>query len=140
MLRNEDWDFVYNKMNKKNYKLIYNPKSIIFHENANISQFIKKRFLYGFFMWPILKKLNLKNLYFYLPFFFSLFLISFPFIFYFKLYFTFYFFSFINLFFNSNYRNIKNFKKFNLFSNYFTNTNIGKYFSWVWNFKWFTYV
>lgn len=91
MLRNEDWDFVYNRMNKKNYKVLYNPKSIIFHENANISHFIKKRFLYGFFMWPILKKLNLKNFYFYLPFLFSLFLISFPLIFYSKIYLFFYF-------------------------------------------------
>lgn len=90
MLRNEDWDFVYNRMKNKNYKLLYNPKSIIFHENANIFHFIKKRFLYGFFMWPILKKLNFKNFYFYLPFIFVLFLISIPFIFYSKIYFIFY--------------------------------------------------
>jgi hypothetical protein len=47
MLRNEDWDFVYKRMSKTK-KLLYNPKSMIYHENANIFQFIKKRFFMDF--------------------------------------------------------------------------------------------
>ena len=78
MMRNEDWDFVYNRMNKTKCKLLYNPKSTIYHENSNIYHFIKKRFLYGYFMWPILRQTNFSNSYFFLPFFFVLYLISFP--------------------------------------------------------------
>ena len=91
MLRNEDWDFVYNRMAKKKYKLLYNPKSMIYHENTNIFHFIKKRFLYGYFMWPILRQINFKNYYFYLPFLFVVFLISFPLTLYFEIYKNFYF-------------------------------------------------
>ena len=90
MLRNEDWDFVYNRMAKKKLKMLYNPKSTIFHENISIIHFIKKRFLYGYFMWPILKKINIKNFYFFLPFLFVLFLVSFPIIFYSNYYYIFY--------------------------------------------------
>jgi len=90
MLRNEDWDFVYKRMSKTKNKLLYNPKSMIYHENANISQFIKKRFLYGFFMWPILRQINLRNFYFYLPFSFVLFLLTFPLCFYSENYNNFY--------------------------------------------------
>ena len=78
MLRNEDWDFVYNRMKKKNYKVFYSPKTIIYHENKTVSDFILKRFRYGFYMWPILLKFNLFNLYFLSALFFSIFLISFP--------------------------------------------------------------
>jgi len=85
LLRNEDWDFVY-KMKKRNLKLIYSPKTLVFHENGTISHFIKKRFIYGVHMWPILKKLNLENYYFFLPLFFVIFLFSFPLIFLFKKY------------------------------------------------------
>ncbi len=80
MLRNEDWDFVY-KMNKKNFKLFYSPNALIYHDNNSISHFIKKRFIYGYYMWPILTKLNLQNYYFFLPLIFAVFLISFPLIF-----------------------------------------------------------
>tara|TARA_B100001245_G_C22842301_1_gene404947 strand:+ start:247 stop:1200 length:954 start_codon:yes stop_codon:yes gene_type:complete len=90
ILRNEDWDFVY-KMKKKNFKVLYSPKTLVFHENANILQFIKKRFIYGFHMWPILKKLNFENYYFFLPLIFSFFLLSFPLGFIFKYYFFLYF-------------------------------------------------
>ena len=90
MLRNEDWDFVYKRMSKTKNKLLYNPKSMIYHENVNIFHFIKKRFLYGYFMWPILRQINLKNFYFYLPFLFVLFLMSFPLNFNFEIYKNFY--------------------------------------------------
>ena len=86
MRRNEDWDFVYNKMSKTDCKILYNPRSTIYHENYNITHFIKKRFLYGFYMLPILKKVNLNNLYFLIPLMFSTFLISFPLIFFFTIY------------------------------------------------------
>ena len=33
ILRNEDWDFVH-KMKKKNFKLFYSPKTLVFHENS----------------------------------------------------------------------------------------------------------
>ncbi len=91
MLRNEDWDFVYKRMSKTKNKLLYNPKSMIYHENANIFHFIKKRFLYGYYMWPILRQINLKNFYFYLPFLFVIFLLSFPLNFNFEIYKNFYF-------------------------------------------------
>ena len=78
MLRNEDWDFVYNRMKKKNYKVFYSPKTIVYHENKKFSDFILKRFKYGYYMWPILLKFNLYNFYFLLPLFFSIFLLSFP--------------------------------------------------------------
>jgi len=78
MLRNEDWDFVYNRMKKKGYKVYYSPKTIIYHENKTIVDFVLKRFRYGFYMWPILLKFNLSNLYFFIPLFFSIFLLSFP--------------------------------------------------------------
>ena len=90
MLRNEDWDFVY-KMKKKNYKLLYSPNTLVYHDNNTIFHFIKKRFIYGFYMWPILTKLNIQNYYFFLPLFFAIFLMSFPIIFFFKLYMIFYF-------------------------------------------------
>ena len=86
MRRNEDWDFVYNKMAKTNYKILYNPKSKIYHENYNIKHFIKKRFLYGFYMLPILKKININNLYFLIPLLFSIFLVSFPLVFFSEIY------------------------------------------------------
>ena len=91
MLRNEDWDFVYNRMSNKKLKMLYNPKSTIFHENLNVLHFIKKRFLYGYYMWPILKKVNIKSFYFFLPFIFVLFLISFPIVFFSKYYLFFYY-------------------------------------------------
>ena len=77
MLRNEDWDFVY-RMRKKKYYLLYSPKTMVYHENNTLSHFIKKRFLYGFYMWPILTKLNLRNYFFFIPLLFAIFLISFP--------------------------------------------------------------
>ena len=91
MLRNEDWDFVYNKMEKTNYKLLYSPNTLIYHNNGTIFHFVKKRFKYGFYMWPILMKLNLQNYYFFLPLIFVIFLISFPFTFFLKFYSMFYF-------------------------------------------------
>lgn len=78
MLRNEDWEFVYNRMRKTNYKVFYSPKTVVYHENKTISDFILKRFRYGFYMWPILLKFNLFNLYFLTTLFFSIFLFSFP--------------------------------------------------------------
>jgi GT2 family glycosyltransferase len=78
MLRNEDWDFVYNRMRKKNYGVFYSPKTIIYHENKTYSDFVLKRFMYGLYMWPILLKFNLFNLYFLTPLFFTIFLLSFP--------------------------------------------------------------
>jgi len=90
MQRNEDWDFVY-KMSKTKYKLLYSPKTLVYHDNSTVSHFIKKRFIYGFYMWPILTKLNLQNYYFFLPLIFAIFLISFPMIFLIDYYFLFYF-------------------------------------------------
>ena len=89
MLRNEDWDFVY-KMSKTKFKLFYSPNTLIYHDNNTISHFIKKRFIYGFYMWPILTKLNLQNYYFFLPLIFAIFLISFPLIFFINYYLLFY--------------------------------------------------
>jgi len=89
MLRNEDWDFVY-KMSKTKFKLFYSPNTLIHHDNNTISHFIKKRFIYGFYMWPILTKLNLQNYYFFLPLIFAIFLISFPLIFIINYYLLFY--------------------------------------------------
>ena len=91
MLRNEDWDFVYNRMKKKNYKTFYSPKTIVYHENKNFSDFVLKRFKYGYYMWPILLKFNLYNFYFLLPLFFSIFLFSFPLIIFNCQYLIFYF-------------------------------------------------
>ena len=90
LLRNEDWDFVH-KMKKRNLKLIYSPNTLVFHENGTISHFIKKRFIYGLHMWPILRKLNVENYYFFLPLFFVIFLFSFPLVFLFKEYLLVYF-------------------------------------------------
>ena len=90
MLRNEDWDFIY-KMKKTKYKLLFSPDTLIYHDNNTIFHFIKKRFMYGFYMWPILTELNFYNYYFFLPFIFSIFLISFPLGFFLKYYFIFYF-------------------------------------------------
>lgn len=90
MLRNEDWDFVYNRMKKTNYKLLYSPDVLIYHKNGTVFHLIKKRFLYGFYMWPILVKLNSQNYYFLIPLIFVIFLLSFPLIFYFKSYLIFY--------------------------------------------------
>ena len=89
MLRNEDWDFAY-KMKKKKFKLLYSPKTVIYHENGTLSHFIKKRFIYGFYMWPILTKLNFRNYFFFLPLFFTIFLISFPLVFLLDKYLLFY--------------------------------------------------
>ena len=69
--------------------MLYNPKSVVFHENATLKHFIKKRFLYGYHMWPILKNMN--NLYFFLPFLFVIFLMTFPITFYNVFYNGFYF-------------------------------------------------
>ena len=80
LLRNEDWDFVY-RIKKNNYKLFYSPKTIVFHGNSTIQHFIKKRYIYGYHMWPVLKQANIENYYFFLPLFFSIFLLSFPIIF-----------------------------------------------------------
>ena len=55
MLRNEDWDFIY-KMRKTKYKLLFSSDVLIYHDNNTIFHFIKKRFIYGFYMWPILTK------------------------------------------------------------------------------------
>ena len=101
MLRNEDWDFVH-KMRKTKYKLLYSPYTLIYHDNNTIYHFIKKRFIYGFYMWPILIKANIQNYYFFLPLIFAIFLISFPLSFFFKYYLLFYsltlsFYSFIIL-------------------------------------------
>ena len=65
--------------------------TLIYHDNATISHFIKKRFIYGFYMWPILTKLILQNYFFFLPLIFAIFLISFPLGFFLKYYFLFYF-------------------------------------------------
>jgi len=89
MLRNEDWDFIY-KMKKTKYKLLYSPDTLIYHDNNTVFHFIKKRFIYGFYMWPILTKLNFHNYYFFLPLIFVIFLISFPLGFFLKYYFMFY--------------------------------------------------
>lgn len=98
MLRNEDWDFVY-KMKLKKMRVFYNPKMLVYHDNSTIKHFIKKRFIYGFYMWPILLKFNTQNFYFYAPLLFTFFLISFPLTFlfnnyeyFYKLIFSFYFF------------------------------------------------
>ena len=48
MLRNRDWDFVYRM--KKKFRLFYSPNTLVYHENNNLFHFIKKRFLYGFYM------------------------------------------------------------------------------------------
>jgi len=90
MLRNEDWDFIY-KMRKTKYKLLFSSDVLIYHDNNTIFHFIKKRFIYGFYMWPILTKLNFHNYYFFLPLIFVIFLISFPLSFFLKYYFLFYF-------------------------------------------------
>ena len=90
MLRHEDWDFVY-KMRKTKYKLFYSPKTSVYHDNATVSHFIKKRFIYGVYNWPILTKINFQNFYFFLPLFFVLFLFSFPLIFFSTYYFHFFF-------------------------------------------------
>ena len=90
MLRHEDWDFVY-KMKKTKYKLYYSPETLVYHENLSVKHFIKKRFIYGIYNWPILKELNINNFYFFLPLLFVLFLISFPLAFFFSFYSLFYF-------------------------------------------------
>ena len=91
MLRNEDWDFVY-RMRKEKIKVFYSPKSFVYHENSSFCHFLKKRFLYGFHMWPILLKLNSDNYYFIIPLLFVIFLLTFPLTFYFETYYLFYFF------------------------------------------------
>lgn len=90
MLRNEDWDFVY-KMERLKKRVFYNPKMLVYHDNSTIRYFIKKRYIYGFYMWPILTKLNLQNFYFFIPLFFTFFLLSFPLVFYITNYDLFYF-------------------------------------------------
>ena len=90
MLRNEYWDFVYSRMNKTNFKVLYSPKTVVYHENKTIEDFILKRFKYGFYMWPILLKFNLFNFYFLTPLFFAFFLLSFPFSFFQNQYLWFY--------------------------------------------------
>ena len=90
MLRNEDWDFVH-KMKKTNFRLFYSPTTLVYHENISVKHFIKKRFIYGVYNWPILKELNINNFYFFLPLFFFLFLLSFPLSFISNTYLIFYF-------------------------------------------------
>jgi len=90
MRRNEDCDFVY-RMSKTKYKLLHSPDTLIYHDNNNIFHFIKKRFKYGFYMWPLLVKFSFLNYYYFLPLFFIIFLISFPLGFYLDFYFIFYF-------------------------------------------------
>ena len=77
LLRNEDWDFVY-KMKKKKFKLLYSPKTLVYHKNGTISHFLSKRFKYGFYMWPILLKPNFKNYLLFAPLIFTTFLFSLP--------------------------------------------------------------
>lgn len=89
MLRNEDWDFVY-RMRKTKYKLLYSPETLVYHGNSTVLHFIKKRFIYGFYMWPILTKLNFQNYYFFLPLLFVIFLLSLPLGFFFENYLMFY--------------------------------------------------
>ena len=89
MLRNEDWDFVY-KLRKKNLKVFYSPKTIVFHKSGSIKHFITKRFKYGFFMLNILNKPNFENYYFYFPMIFCAFLLSFPLVFFSTVYGLFY--------------------------------------------------
>ena len=89
LLRNEDWDFVY-KMRKKKIKLLYSPKTLVYHENGTFSHFLTKRFKYGFYMWPILLKLNFQNYFLFAPLIFTIFLISFPLEFFFNGYYYFY--------------------------------------------------
>ena len=85
MIRNEDWDFVH-RLKKLNQKVFYSPNCVVFHKNGSILHFIKKRFKYGFFMWNVMNKINSENFYFFIPFLFCLFLISFPLIFIFNFY------------------------------------------------------
>jgi len=89
LLRNEDWDFVY-RMRKKKFKLLYSPKTLVYHENNTISHFLTKRFKYGFHMWSILMQLNFENYYFFIPLIFTIFLFSFPLAFLFNYYYYFY--------------------------------------------------
>ena len=89
LLRNEDWDFVY-RMRKKKFKLLYSPKTLVYHENNTISHFLTKRFKYGFHMWPLLMQLNFENYYFFTPLIFTIFLFSFPLAFLFNYYYYFY--------------------------------------------------
>ena len=77
MLRNEDWDFVF-KLRKKNFKIFYSPKTVVFHKSGSISHFILKRFKYGYYMWDILNKPNSENYYFYIPLLFCFFLTTLP--------------------------------------------------------------
>ena len=89
LLRNEDWDFVY-RMRKKKFKLLYSPKTLVYHENNTISHFLTKRFKYGFHMWPILMQQNFDNYYYFVPLIFTIFLFSFPLAFLFNYYYYFY--------------------------------------------------
>ena len=114
MLRNEDWDFVY-KMRKTKYKLFYSPNTLVYHDNSTISHFIKKRFIYGFYMWPILTQLNLQNYYFFLPLTFAIFLISFPLIFFVSHYLLFYSLILLVYFFLILWETIRVTKNFNTF-------------------------
>ena len=90
MRRNEDCDFAY-KIKKAKYKLLYSPETIVYHDNNTVFHFIRKRFLYGFYMWPLILKFGFLNYYYLLPLFFVIFLISFPLIFFLENYFLFYF-------------------------------------------------
>ena len=87
--RSEDWDFVY-RMRRKKFKLLYSPKTLVYHENSTIYHLLTKRFKYGFYMWPILMKLNFENYYLFIPLIFTIFLFSFPLVFLFDYYYYFY--------------------------------------------------
>jgi GT2 family glycosyltransferase len=89
MLRNEDFDFVH-KMKKKNLKTLYLPSCVVYHDNNTIKHFVKKRFIYGYYMWPVLTQLNYQNFYFYLPLCFALFLLSAPLAIYYEFFYGFY--------------------------------------------------
>ena len=89
MLRNEDFDFVH-KMKKKKLKTLYLPDCVVYHDNNTIKHFVKKRFMYGYYMWPVLTKLNYQNFYFYLPLCFALFVLSAPFAIYHEFFYGFY--------------------------------------------------
>ena len=89
MLRNEDFDFVH-KMKEKKLKTLYLPDCVVYHDNNTIKHFVKKRFMYGYYMWPVLTKLNFQNFYFYLPLCFALFVLSAPFAIYHEFFYGFY--------------------------------------------------
>lgn len=95
--RHEDMDFV-NKIKKLGYKILYNPKCIVFHRNGNYKTFFKKKFFYGYFIWGLMKeKKTFGSILLVLPFFFLIFLLTLPFIFISKIFL--YVYAFVSLFF-----------------------------------------